>query len=161
DGLPGPHPSLLLEQREQAHRRVLEQSAEVAPAKLERDLRRVRDDFERLQAFSPSGFSVDPSSATTGATRDTLSPSSSRTRRTPCVLREMVRMSLQRMRMVTPFSVTIIRSSLSVTTLMPTTLPLRSDALMVMMPPPPRFWSRYSDSAVRFPKPDSQTVTRV
>src|SRR3569832_2208217 len=67
----------------------------------------------------------------------------------------MVLMSLQRRRMALPCSVITIRSSWSVTSLTPMTAPLRSVALIVMMPPPPRCWPRYSLSSVRLPWPCS------
>jgi hypothetical protein len=44
-----------------------------------------------------------------------------------------------------------ISSSSSVTCATPITLPLRSLAWMLMMPTPPRVWSRYSSSSVRLP----------
>jgi hypothetical protein len=34
---------------------------------------------------------------------------------------------------------------------MPTTLPLRSEVWMLMMPTPPRDWTRYSSISVRLP----------
>ena len=59
--------------------------------------------------------------------------------------------------MVMPFSVTTIRSLRSSTSLMPTTSPLRSLVLMVIMPMPLRCWRLYSLNAVRLPYPFSHT----
>ena len=69
----------------------------------------------------------------------TCSSVSRRMRRTPWVLRPMVGMPLTGMRISLPPLVINIRSSSSVTRRRPTTLPLRSLALMVMTPLPPRF----------------------
>ena len=79
-----------------------------------------------------------------------LSPLSKSISFTPCVLRPAVRISLHGVRTVWPWAVLSMISSASVTVRAPTTLPTLSVVLMVMMPLPPLFWTRYSSNGVRY-----------
>src|SRR5262249_24384276 len=93
-----------------------------------------------------------PSSRSARRATDTRwSPSSSWISRTPCVLRPMVEMSAVFRRMIIPFSVMSITCSSPRRNFTPTTAPLRSVVLMLMIPFPPRLWARYSSMAVRLP----------
>ena len=71
--------------------------------------------------------------------------------RTPWVFRPMTLMPFAGIRMSMPRFVMIIASSASVTAAAATTGPFRSVVLMVMVPLPPRVWTRYSESSVRLP----------
>ena len=81
------------------------------------------------------------------------SPSFSRIRCTPCVLRPAIRIFAACWRMIIPSLVTMTTSSVSTTSLIATIFPVLSEAFTVKMPFPPRWLVRYSFSSLRFPKP--------
>ena len=70
---------------------------------------------------------------------------------TPCVARPIARRVDTGDRMTWPCNVMRTMSSASVTAFTPTTLPFRSVVLMLIVPPPFRPWTRYSEMSVRFP----------
>src|SRR5208282_6429904 len=100
--------------------------------------------------FSGSGATA-VSSSRIAAAAAMRSPSSRRSRRTPCVERPASRISPEWTRMTLPWPVMIITSESSRTCKAATTVPFRSVDLRLMTPLPPREVTRYSASGVRFP----------
>ena len=97
----------------------------------------------------------------TGAMPRSLSPGSRFTSFTPCVLRPHSRMPCTGMRTIWPPAVMSMISSVSFTVSAPTTPPVLSPVFMVMMPLPPRDWTRYSPKSVRLPMPFSPATSKV
>src|SRR5512133_537849 len=100
---------------------------------------------------SLSSSSSSSSFSASRATATTFSFSSVVISLTPWVLRPMTEQPETGTRRILPLSVMTIRSWSSATCMTFTTGPLRSVVLMVMMPLPPRLWSRYSSRSVRLP----------
>ena len=80
-----------------------------------------------------------------------LAPSSSPIKVTPCVARPSSRISLTRVRTSTPLSVMSMISSSPRTSVAATTLPLRSDCWIAIIPLVPRPCRVYSAMPVRLP----------
>src|SRR5579859_851019 len=95
------------------------------------------------------------SSFTTRATSTTRSPAVRFITFTPCVLRPEIRMPSTGTRMMIPFLVINIISSSGRTSFSAMMSPVLSVCLRVMMPRPPRCWTRYSSSSERLPMPFS------
>src|SRR6476659_6590036 len=118
----------------------------------------------RAAGYWPAAPSSGPASSRSPlsakrATATTRSSSPSRSRiLTPCVLRPISRISPTLQRSTLPCAAISMISSLSLTCKNPTANPLRSVVLTLMMPLPPRPWTRYSPTGVRFPYPPSVTV---
>src|SRR5690606_36939328 len=93
-------------------------------------------------ASSPSMSSA--SLSTTRRTPDRLLPSSTLINVTPCVARPISRISPTRVRTSTPPVVISMISSDGMTSTAPTTLPLRDEVWMAIMPLVPRPWRVYS-----------------
>ena len=70
-------------------------------------------------------------------------------------------MSFTGVRTIWPCWVRSMISSASVTVSAPTTRPVFSLVFIVMMPLPPRDWTRYSSKAVRLPMPFSPATSSV
>src|SRR6266516_838073 len=105
--------------------------------------------------FSPT------SSLTTRATPTTRSPGVRFMIFTPWVLRPEMRIPSTGTRIMMPFFVIIMSSSSGRTSFSATMSPVLSARLSVMMPRPPRCWTRYSSSSERLPIPISVTVRSV
>ena len=82
---------------------------------------------------------------------ESFSPSSRLMRITPWVERPISRISFTRVRMSTPPDVMSMISSSSEASVAATTLPLRSEVWIAIMPCVPRPWRVYSAIGVRLP----------
>src|SRR5690606_17692908 len=100
---------------------------------------------------SPGSSSRSASLSTTRRTPDRVLFSSTLIRVTPWVARPISRISDTRVRTSTPAVVMSMISSAGVTSTAPTTLPLRAEVWMAIMPLVPRPWRVYSTMEVRLP----------
>src|SRR2546425_9238206 len=110
---------------------------------------------------SPSSPVSSSSSLTTRATSTTRSPGVRFMIFTPWVLRPEMRIPSTGTRIMMPFFVIIMSSSSGRTSFSAMASPVLLVRLSVMMPRPPRCWTRYSSSSERLPMPVSVRVRRV
>src|SRR6266540_1469564 len=110
---------------------------------------------------SPSSPDSASSSFTTRATSTRRSPAVRFIIFTPWVFRPEMWIPSTGTRIMMPFLVIIISSSSGRTSFRATMAPVLSVRLSVMMPRPPRCWTRYSSSSERLPMPCSVTVRSV
>src|SRR3990167_7995046 len=120
----------------------------------------------RLFLFYPSLFPLIPSrcySSSSGSAMRlkpaSFSPFSTFISVTPCVVRPISRISLTRVRINTPLVPISMISSSTLTSVAATTLPLRAEVLIAIMPCVPRPWRVYSTIGLRLPKPFSVAVS--
>ena len=104
-------------------------------------------------------LSVSVSDSTTRCRPLSFEPSSTAIKVTPWVARPISRTSATRVRTNTPPVVMSIISSSGLTNTAATTLPLRSEVWIAIMPLVPRPWRVYSLIGVRLPKPFSVAVS--